>query len=71
MVCNEICRNYIAQKPAPSLSRYASGQKRCQLCEVFVNWQGIRCSCCGSELRTKPRNQIQKKAPIARVAPIK
>ncbi|HZA99728.1 MAG TPA: hypothetical protein VE308_01765, partial [Nitrososphaera sp.] len=36
--------------------RYASGQKRCQICEIFIKWDGLWCPCCGYRLRTKPRN---------------
>lgn len=28
------------KKPTPQLSRYAVGQKRCQVCEIFINWNG-------------------------------
>ncbi|HKU49101.1 MAG TPA: hypothetical protein VJP79_04045, partial [Nitrososphaera sp.] len=44
-----------AQKPVGS-GRYASGQKRCQICEIFIKWDGLWCPCCGYRLRTKPRN---------------
>ncbi|MGB8032575.1 MAG: hypothetical protein WCF03_01960, partial [Nitrososphaeraceae archaeon] len=33
-----------------------SGQKRCQICEIFIKWDGLWCPCCGYRLRTKPRN---------------
>ncbi|HZC20317.1 MAG TPA: hypothetical protein VE223_01595, partial [Nitrososphaeraceae archaeon] len=36
--------------------RYVSGQKRCQICEIFIKWDGLWCPCCGYRLRTKPRN---------------
>lgn len=32
------------------------GQKRCQICEIFIKWDGLWCLCCGYRLRTKPRN---------------
>jgi hypothetical protein len=44
-----------AQKPIGS-GRYATGQKRCQICELFIRWEGLWCPCCGYRLRTKPRN---------------
>ncbi len=31
------------------------GQRRCQLCEMFIQWEGLWCPCCGVRLRTKPR----------------
>lgn len=43
-------------------SRYADGQKRCQVCELYINWDiGSHCPCCGSKLRTRPRNKRLKK----------
>jgi hypothetical protein len=40
--------------------RYLIGQKRCQVCQIFINWQGFFCPCCGYRLRTKPRNKKYK-----------
>lgn len=53
--CKGICTRYKAQKPV-GLGRYASQQRRCQRCEIFINWVGSWCPCCGYRLRTKPRN---------------
>jgi hypothetical protein len=36
--------------------RYESGQRCCQICEIFMQWNGLWCPCCGYRLRTKPRN---------------
>ena len=57
--CTEKCKNYKAQKPV-STGRYASGQKRCQFCEVFVQWDGLYCPCCNSKLRCGPRSRAGK-----------
>ncbi|NWG37858.1 MAG: hypothetical protein HXY31_09650, partial [Nitrososphaera sp.] len=49
-----------------------SGQKRCQICEIFIKWDGLWCPCCGYRLRTKPRNLKYKaklRAKAAKVAP--
>ena len=35
--------------------RYAAGQKRCQICEIFIKWDGLWCPCCGCRLRMGPR----------------
>ena len=43
------------QKPVGS-GRYAMGQKRCQICDLFIRWDGLSCPCCGYKLRTKPRS---------------
>jgi hypothetical protein len=60
MTCKGICLRHRAQKPVES-GRYASGQKRCQVCEIFIKWDLFWCPCCGYKLRTKPRNSIFKK----------
>jgi predicted amidophosphoribosyltransferase len=44
-----------AQKPV-GMGRYAAGQRRCQICQMFIKWEGLWCPCCGYRLRTKPRN---------------
>jgi len=54
MTCRGICTRYKALKPV-GIGRYASGQYRCQTCEIFINWNGIHCPCCSTLLRTKPR----------------
>ena len=38
------------------VGRYANGQKRCQICDIFIQWDGLWCPYCGYRLRTKPRN---------------
>lgn len=55
MTCKGICVRYKASKPT-GIGRYASGQKRCQICEIYLRWSEIYCPCCGYKLRTKPRN---------------
>ena len=36
MICKGICIRHKAHKPYCS-GRYAAGQKRCQICEIFKN----------------------------------
>ncbi len=55
MTCKGICIRHKASKPVGS-GRYSTGQKRCQVCEIFLKWDGLWCPCCGYRLRTKPRN---------------
>ena len=62
MTCKGICPRYKAKKPVGT-GRYAVGQKRCQICELYMYWdgnqkdpKGLWCPCCGYRLRTKPRN---------------
>lgn len=60
MTCKGICLRHKAQKPVGS-GRYIIGQKRCQVCEIFMKWEATWCPCCGYRLRTKPRNSLFKK----------
>jgi hypothetical protein len=54
MVCKGVCIRHKASGPI-SYGRYATGQKRCQICEMFIKWDGIFCPCCGCRLRIGPR----------------
>jgi hypothetical protein len=42
MTCKGICIRHKAQKPVGS-GRYATEQKRCQICEIFIKWDGVFC----------------------------
>ena len=55
MVCKGICVRHKAMKLGLT-GRYSTGQKRCQVCEIFLKWDGLWCPCCGYRLRTSPRN---------------
>jgi hypothetical protein len=55
MTCKGICIRHKAQKPVSS-GRYATGQKRCQVCEIFIRWDEMWCPCCGYRVRTRPRS---------------
>ena len=52
--CNGICNRYRAKKPVYA-GRYVTGQKRCNSCEIFINWDGLWCPCCNYRLRQSPR----------------
>ncbi len=57
MVCKGTCVRYKAKRSnLPYNLRYVSGQKRCSVCEIYIDWDGNACPCCGFTLRTKPRN---------------
>ena len=59
MVCKGICIRYKASRPKSGM-RYNSGQRRCQVCEIYINWQGLWCPCCNYRLRIGPRNSKNK-----------
>ena len=54
-ICKGICVRHKAQGAA-SFGRYLRGQKRCQSCQIFLEWHGGWCPCCGTKLRTRSRN---------------
>ena len=56
MRCRGICASYKTMKPTTNFSRYLNGQKRCQICEIFIKWSGVRCPFCMYTLRTNPRS---------------
>ena len=60
MTCKGTCTKYRAQKPY-NTSRYHVGQKRCSVCDIFINWDGKNCPCCNFVLRNKPRNTRNRK----------
>ena len=64
MTCRGICIRHRALKPQGT-GRYADGQKRCQVCQVFLKWENFWCPCCGYRLRTRPRNVKYKSKLIA------
>lgn len=64
--CKGICTRYKAPKPV-KMGRYAAGQKRCQICEIFISVDGLWCPCCGYRLRGKPRSSKYKARLRARL----
>jgi hypothetical protein len=57
MYCKGICVRHKAGRAKFKLGRYESGQKRCQVCQIFIKWdEGIWCPCCSHKLRSNPRN---------------
>ena len=61
MTCKGVCSRYKAAKPPRPLTRYGEGQKRCTACNIFTDWKGLRCPCCVSVLRTKPKAATSRK----------
>jgi len=59
MTCKGICVQYKSNKPIQG-GRYKLGQKRCQICEIYIKVDGLWCPCCGYRLRTRPRNRKYK-----------
>ena len=56
MPCIGICPRFKAIRTATVGGlRYSMGQKRCQICEIFLYVEGLYCPSCKYRLRTKPR----------------
>ena len=64
--CIGKCKNYKAHKPI-EIGRYAAGQKRCNYCEIFLEYDGICCPCCKRQLRCLPRSRKGKEKYLAQV----
>jgi hypothetical protein len=58
MSCKGICINHEAIRGFGY--RYFEGQKRCQVCCVFLKWDVLWCPCCSTRLRTRPRSSRGK-----------
>lgn len=66
MACKGICTRYKAQKPQAHVGgRYGLGQKRCQVCCLFIEWDDLWCPCCHYRLRVKPHNPKSKRRVLA------
>lgn len=60
MVCKGVCTRFKATNDQATDGRYSRGQKRCQICEIFINFDGLRCPCCNQRLRLSPRTYKSK-----------
>ena len=65
--CNGICKKYKALNPS-QIGRYAAGQKRCNYCEIFVDYDGLVCPCCNRQLRCLPRSRKDKEVYLSQIA---
>ena len=59
--CKNICYIYKASKDRFSSDYYSNGYKRCNECELFIEYDKNRCPCCNNILRIRPHNTISKK----------
>jgi len=70
-LCKEVCKKFKAEKPSNDKGRYEMGQKRCNACDIFLNYSDVRCPCCGCNLRTKPRSTKLRRSLLIRKESIK
>lgn len=62
MSCKNKCEEFKAKKPLAKIRRYSLGQKYCNTCMIFLEWDGLYCPCCHYRLRESPRNSKVKQA---------
>jgi len=68
MRCNEHCKKFKAKSNAQKGGGYVQGQKRCTQYELFIQWEGLWCTCCGCLLKSKPRAKKSKQLLVLRQA---
>ena len=56
MTCKGICIRHKAQKPVGS-GRYALGQRRCQICEIFAS-TGLDCGVLAVAIDSEQSHEI-------------
>lgn len=71
--CKGICAKYKATKPKSGFGRYANGQVRCQVCDIFMtkdgchdkdgnpaneDASGLFCNCCNYRVTSRPRSKF-------------
>ena len=66
MHCDDSCKKYRGKSNSIEGGRYEQGQKRCSECDIFIEWEGLRCPCCEHLLRTKPRaGKLKRKLALS------
>ena len=53
--CRGVCYRYKPEKRKKGSLRYILGNKRCNVCQAWIDWEGRRCPYCSNLLRTRPR----------------
>lgn len=61
MTCRNVCENYRFKRVNNDVHLYSLGAKYCSGCDVFLDWEGRRCPCCGVQLRCKARGSRCRK----------
>lgn len=72
--CKGLCKKYRVKKLV-GVGRYGSGQCRCQICDIWMDYRGCHlesgvpasvnnygwiCNCCNFKVRKNPRNKKSK-----------
>lgn len=68
------CRGFCHKFKAPSngmanggRGRYATGQKRCATCDLFITIKGNVCPCCGCRVRIRSHFKRKRERQIGRI----
>ena len=69
MACKGNCSKH--EYEGSPCGMYKGLVKKCQVCDLFINWEGLRCPCCNYLLRLKPRNKNRALARIKHRSQIK
>jgi len=56
VACSGICLKYKSSRSHSCVTKYHNGRKRCNTCDVYLKWDGVRCPCCSRILRTRPKH---------------
>ena len=59
-VCKGNCSKYKTHSWLGRTSPYSLGYRRCNVCEIYIKTEKIRCLCCDSQLKKLPKNQRAK-----------
>ena len=54
MTCRGICERHRAEK-----NRYTDNTKRCTSCNVYLSYDGVKCPCCSTQLRSKRKSEFR------------
>ena len=58
--CTGVCVSLKSTRVTTS-KKYERGQKRCTLCDIFMETMKLRCPCCNAKLRTKARSNKKRR----------
>jgi hypothetical protein len=55
--CHGKCSQYRSKRIITGGNRYLGTGKRCQICDIFIEYEGRFCPCCNARLRFRPRHK--------------
>lgn len=65
--CLNTCGQYRGvYKKYKGESAYTKGFKRCSICDIIIDYEGLYCPCCSVRLSSRPRGKGRKKIEVKR-----